>query len=656
MFTDIVGYSSLANTDEPLALRLLQEQSEILRPIIGGHRGRVVKSTGDGMLVEFESALRATHCAFDMQERLHERNLQPGPPPLRVRIGIHLGDVEERESDILGDAVNIAARIEPLADPDGICVSAQVYDQIHNKVSYRLEKLPTRPLKGIRNSVEVYRLALPWLPPAAPSEPLTKNRVAVLPFTNISPNPNDAYIADGMTEELIATMSKIRGLGVLSRTAVMRYRSEQRSLDEIAKDLKVGTILEGSVRKAGEKIRITVQAVDAESGVHLWAESYDRDMRDLFAIEAEISQSVADNLKVKLLEEEKTRIRTEPTRNSEAHAFFLRGVAYNTTEFAREASLRDSIRCFQRAIELDPAYAGAHAWLADSLLSLYLLGGMSADEAFSQAGRAVTRALELDPDLADAHASLSALKFYHGDMEGAEAELHRAIGVNPNDNWHHSYYAALLMVLGRYVQAEEEARTALDLAPLDAYANWALFNTLVRQRRYPEALAHLTEMRERDPRMVDGPEADVWRDGLGEYYMGTADFEKAIEEFDRLANRSSIRERGADSSLANLGWALARGGRQKEAARILDGLDESAKSRRVSTGARTEIQVALGRLEDAFTLCERAGQTSTQLEVKALVRWLRTHPVYDALRSDPRFVALLSRLETAGRSASGSVD
>ena len=286
MFTDIVGYSSLTQKNERLALELLEEHRKIVRPIIARHNGREIKTMGDAFLIEFGSALEATDCAIDMQKSLRDYDqCSTAERRIRLRIGIHVGDVVQRQSDVLGDAVNIASRIEPLAEADGICISQQVYDQIRNKIDRSIEDLGPHQLKNIDYPINVYRILPSWEDSAIAQVRLDRKRVAVLPFLNISPDPNDAYFADGLTEELMARLSSIRGLKVIARTSIMRYKGTSKSAGEIGKELKSGTVLEGSVRKAANRLRVTAQLIDTTTEEHLWAQNYDRDLEDVFAIQ-----------------------------------------------------------------------------------------------------------------------------------------------------------------------------------------------------------------------------------------------------------------------------------------------------------------------------------------------------------------------------------
>jgi adenylate cyclase len=566
MFTDMVGYTALGQRNEALSLALVEEQRKLVRPILVRHSGREVKTIGDAFLVEFLSALDATRCAYDIQRAIHEFNFSlPEDRRLHLRIGVHLGDVIESGGDISGDAVNVASRIEPLAEDGGVCLTRQVYDHVQNKFDIPLESLGQKPLKNVRASLEVYKMVMPW--DKESKTILTKfdrQRVAILPFTNISPDPNDAYISDGLTEELVSTMSKISGLNVLARTSVMRYRTGERNIEEIAKELKAGTIIEGSVRKAGEKVRITVQVIDSESSVRLWSETYDREMKDVFAIQADISQTVANALKVRLLKGEKAKIRVEPTKNAEAHAFYLKGVYYNSNEYANEAGLTNSIKCFERAIELDPSYASAYAFLSDSYSALCGWEFWPLEKALPPAEEAAAKALDLDPDLAEAHRSIAFIRYLKRDWNGAEAECRKALELNPNDTWNHSYYSLTLLRLGRTDEAEKEARMALDLAPVDRPANMVMANVLYRQKKYDEGIAHLKRVLEFDPDFV------VFHSWLGSFYLQTSQYESAVEEF-----RKTVELGRTDWGLSSLAVAYARSGRVEEAAKILADLKSS---------------------------------------------------------------------------------
>lgn len=389
MFTDIVGYAALTQSDEARALDVLERHNKLLRPIFPKHNGREIKTMGDAFLVEFDSALDGTQCAVEIQEFLHDYNVSSRDDwKIKLRIGIHLGDVVHKSNDVLGDAVNIASRIQPLADPEGICISEQVYDQVHNKTTLSLERLEHSDLKNIRFATEVYKIILPWEKDRKDSPERTrldKRRIAVLPFDNISPNPNDAYFSDGMTEELISTISKIRGLQVIARTSVIRYKNANKGIDEIGRELEVGSVLEGSVRMSGDRLRVTTQLIDARTSNHVWSDSYDRRLDDVFAIQSDIAKRVADVLQVRLVKDEEKRVESKATESLDAYTLYMKAAQkmFDRTP----AGIKDAIHLFELATEKDSRFALAYTGLAACYLVLLDYGQMPAFEGTFKSAR-----------------------------------------------------------------------------------------------------------------------------------------------------------------------------------------------------------------------------------------------------------------------------
>ena len=365
MFTDLVGYSAITSADEGAALKLLEEHRAVLQRAFRRHGGVVVKTMGDGLLVEFASAVEAVNAAAEGQEELHRLN-EGREQKAQVRMGIHVGDVIHSGGDILGDAVNVAARLEPLAEPGGVCITKQVVDQIERKVKYRLVKIGVRELKNIRYPVELYKVEVASGVSQTESSALDPRRIAILPLTNLSADPNDKYFADGMTEELISTVSRIAELSVISRTSVMRYRDTTAPIREIGRELSAGTVLEGSIRKAGNKVRITTQLIDSQNDRHLWAQSYDRELTDIFAVQGDIAEKVAEALRVKLVPVEKAAVEKKPTASAEAFTLYLKG-RYSWNERTEEG-VEKAARYFKDALAKDPKFALGHTGLSDCYL------------------------------------------------------------------------------------------------------------------------------------------------------------------------------------------------------------------------------------------------------------------------------------------------
>ena len=432
MFTDMVGYTALGQRNESLSLALVEEQRKLIRPILARHNGREIKTIGDAFLVDFPNALDAVRCAYDIQRAIREFNLSlASDKRIHLRIGVHVGEVVESLGDISGDAVNVASRIEPLAEDGGVCLTRQVYDHVRSKVDLPLSSLGPKSLKNVTEPVEVYKMVMPWEKEiAVMSAQLDKTRIAVLPFTNMSSNPEEGYFADGITEELITSLSGVRQLTVIARTSVMKYKGSQKGASEVGRELNAGTLIEGSVRKAGNRVRITAQLIDAATEGHLWAQNYDRQLEDVFAIQSEIAEKVATELKIRLVDSEKRTLEKKPTENTEAYTYFLRGRELTREE--TEPSVRQAIGLFEKAVELDPSFAKAYAGLAECFLLLATDTYEPYEKAIPKAELAVKKALKLDPELAEAAVALARIHFAEDDIVGSETEGRRAIELNPS--------------------------------------------------------------------------------------------------------------------------------------------------------------------------------------------------------------------------------
>ncbi len=553
MVTDIVGYTTMAQRDESLALELLEEHSSFLRTQFSRHRGREIKSMGDGFLVEFPSAVDATQCAIDIQQGLHSRNAGLSEDRrVLVRIGIHVGDVIDRGDDLLGDGMNIASRIEALARPGGVCITAQVYEHVWNKMRLPLVSLGRQELKHVSSPIEVYRVVFPW--EEQPEIPAERTRLAVLPLVNISPSAEDAYFADGMTGELIYTMSRLPSIRVIAQTSVMKYKDSHKTVAEIGRELNVGTVIEGSVRKADHRLRITLQVVDARTEEHLWSEAYDRKLEDVFALQAEIAQQVADVLQVELLGREKARACPQPTPHMDAYMLYLQGRHFWNRR--SEEGVRRAGELFQQAIQIDGCYAAAYAGLADAHAVLVNWGYAPKTGALNEARNAAEKAIALDPNLAEAHASLGlVLMEERDDLESGEKAFRKAIELNPSYAPAHHWLALVLHSTGRTEEALQEIMKAHQLDPLSPTIATVAGDYLYRAGRYDEAIAQWRRALEIAPDFLRA------RVLLAHAHEAAGDWETAHSELRRAvgsAPQSSI-------ARAEYGEHLLRVGRGEEA-------------------------------------------------------------------------------------------
>jgi adenylate cyclase len=430
---DVVGYSRLMGVDDSATLMALNaHRKQLVDAKIDEYKGRIVKLTGDGMLVEFPSVVNAVACATEIQVKMRERNADvPESRRIEFRVGVNVGDVIVEGDDIFGDGVNVAARLEGIATPGGIAISGAVRDHLGNRLGLAFEDIGEQSLKNIERPVRVFRVTLDQpLSTGSAVAPRSAERgkpsVAVLPFTNMSGDPEQEYFADGITEDIITDLSKVSGLSVIARNSVFAHKGKHADVQEVGRRFNVTTVLEGSVRKAGNRVRINAQLIDVREGTHLWADRYDRDLTDIFALQDEITKTIIEQLKVRLLPQEKKAIETVPTSSIDAYNYYLRARALYHLYTTSHVLLAQ--RMFKKALELDPGYARAYAGFADAAWFLYHNGheGMTVSDIHD----ASMRAIELDPTLADAHASYG-MALYHLDRyPEAIVEFERALAID----------------------------------------------------------------------------------------------------------------------------------------------------------------------------------------------------------------------------------
>ncbi len=632
MFTDLVGYTALGQRDESLSLALLDEQRKLVRPILARHNGREVKTVGDAFLVEFLNAVDAVRCGYDIQRAVREFNFSLEPEKrIHLRVGVHVGEVVESQGDISGDAVNVASRIEPLAEDGGVCVTHRVYDLVHSKVDLQLSSIGTRSLKNVSEPMEVYKVVMPWEHQPGKGTDPPRDRIAILPFSNMSPDPSDAFFADGITEEIISTTSGISGLSVISRTSVMSYKATTKRIKEIGRELEVGSILEGSIRKAGNRIRVTTQLIDVASDRHIWSQSYDRSLEDVFEVQSDVAKQVADSLRVRILSSEKERIERRPTENKAAYTFYLKGRSLWNKRGLED--VKRATECFEQAISEDPKLALGYAGLADCYSILRVNEGVDPGANLARAKEMVGKALELDQDLAEAHAGKGSLLCQEFNFREGEEEFKKAVELKPGYATAHQWYS--LWVLDseqRWDEALQHIEKAVELDPLSPIINLNHGDYHYFKRDYPRALESYLRGEALDPNL----NASHWR--LARTYGMLKMYEDMAREHTLVVESSpekqSIKDRQSAAEAA-----LYRGDEQA-VRRLLPGLEADTEytlhSGRYGIAC---MRLYLGDLDEGFLWLERA---YSGREISLV--WIRSDPLLDRIRTDLRYLDLLKRL------------
>jgi adenylate cyclase len=501
---DVVGYSRLMQLDETGALAVLKSRrSEVLQPVVSKHHGRIIKLMGDGALIEFASAVNAVECAVQLQHAMETAN--GGLPPERrivLRIGINLGDVVVEGSDLYGDGVNIAARLEALAEPASVFVSETVFNHVRGKVSLGFADLGEQTLKNIAEPVRVYRVnsTSPTVPVVSSSADAKspKPSIAVLPFTNMSVDPEQDYFSDGICEDIITDLSKLSELHVIARNSSFVFKGRAVSIPEVARTLDVRHVLEGSVRKAGNRVRVTAQLIDATTGGHLWADRYDRDLTDIFTVQDELTREIVSALKIKLTMEEKGRLVHKRAIDFEAYDLFLRGreQALNATRGGNV----EARKLLGRAIAIDPDYAAAHGYIGFTHLNDYVNGWADVPEQSLKIGLEIAaRAVAMDPEDAHAHFALSVAFLWHREHDRALAEAQRCLALAPNLASGHMAIARIQIYCGNAEDAIRTINAYMRLDPLyPVIALHFLAEAHLALGHFEEAVAALKQRLERD--------------------------------------------------------------------------------------------------------------------------------------------------------------
>ncbi len=626
-FSDLAGWSQLTAEDEDKAIALVRRFQAAVRAAVPPERGRIVKFIGDAALVESPSAEAAVQAAAELRGLMRAGET--------IRTGVHLGDVAVApDGDLYGDGVNTAQRIQTVAEVGQIVVSGDVWRQLRNRTSFRFEPLGERNLKGVETQ-DLYVVLEAGPVPASDgsrasgtidTRPATERSIAVLPFMNLSSDPENEYFSDGITEEILNALVKVSDLKVASRTSAFAFKGHQGDVREIAEKLGVATVLEGSVRKAGERVRITSQLIGAQDGYHLWSETYDRKLEDIFAIQDDIANAIVTALKATLAGDEGEKLVTATTDNLEAYTLYLKG-RFQYNKFT-EAGLRQSLELYAEALEKSPDYARAWAGIADSWMNL-ADDWVAPDKAYGAGKEAAARALHLDPDLAEANTALGkAFCWYDWEFTRGELALRRAVASNPNYADAHWALGTLLPAVGRLEEGLREIRAAQKLDPLAPEFGYWIARFLLYQRRPADAIQQSLRTLELNPdharshltlglarSMVEGPDA-------------------GLESLRRSAEASY-----SPSFDAFRAYGLAAAGREEEARRVLEELSSEGRPSYVRAEFLAAAHGMLGDRDEAFRQLDRA------LEARSAgLIYLHLDPLYDPLRDDPRFGALVEKI------------
>ncbi len=468
----MVGYSRLIGADEEGTIaRQKTHRAELIDPEIASHGGRIVKTMGDGLLVEFVSVVDAVKCAVAEQQAMAGSESDvPEDRRIQYRIGINLGNIVIDGEDILGDGVNIAARLEGLADPGGICVSEKVFSEVRNKLDTDFKDLGPQVIKNIAEPVRAYRVATNQLLVAPGSEPPPlpdKPSIAVLPFDNLSGDPEQEYFADGISEDIITALSRIGWLFVIARNTTFTFKGTAVDVAAVAKQLGVRYILEGSVRKAGERVRITAQLIEGETGTYIWAERYDRELEDIFAVQDEITENISGALEPQIIAAENVRAQHKTIQNLDAWDFVIRAMA-RIGEFSRDGS-ENALALLDRAIEIDPTYARAYSHRAWTTVWRAFQGWEELEPALQTATEMAEKAIQYDPTEPWAYIGWLFISIAHKDNQRMVSSAKKAIELSPNFAYAHSQLGTAYALGGRGAEAFECIEKARRLSPRDIF-------------------------------------------------------------------------------------------------------------------------------------------------------------------------------------------
>ena len=586
----MTGYTALMQENEQLAVSKRKRLKEVLDTTLRKFNGKILQYYGDGSLSIFKSAIDAVRCGISIQQQLKEN------PPVDLRIGIHTGDVSVEEEAIYGDGVNLASRIESIAVSGSILISEKVYDELKNQEMIKVKELGSFEFKNVKYPVRVFAnanggIVVPNRADLTGKTKLPSNRLAVLPFVNMSSDPDNEFFSDGITEELLNALTKVEGLQVTSRTSAFAFKGKNDDIRDIAVKLNVDKVLEGSVRKVGNRVRITAQLINAADGYHIWSESYDRNLNDIFEVQDEISGIITNRLRENFSPQQVEPLGKAPTKNIDAYTNYLKALHYWNK--LTPADTRKAIECFEKAFELEPAYAQAYALAAGAYSNLGATGQMLPEKAFKIAKKYADKALDLDDSIAEGHIAIgSYYLFYEWKWKESFEAFQKAIKLNPTATLAYQLLSFYYVITGQKNEAVRTMEDAIRIDPLSPIVSQALGNTYIFAERYDDAIQQAEKMLEMNPQMRISLELKAWAIGL------KGDWNTALEIFKEIHSLTNHPLKG----LMGVGYSYARLGMTEQAMECIEKLERRQKEdpNSVVDADLVGIWFALGNKDKAF--------------------------------------------------------
>ncbi|MEO6547654.1 MAG: adenylate/guanylate cyclase domain-containing protein [Ferruginibacter sp.] len=629
LFADMTGYTALMQENEQLGRLKRRRLKEVLDSTVARYNGKILQYYGDGSLSIFNSAIDGVNCAVDIQHQLSKE------PKVELRMGIHTGDVIVEDEAIYGDGVNLASRIESLAVPGGIFISEKVFDEIKNQENILTREMGYFELKNVKQPVRIFAIANSGIvvPPRDEVKGKTKqpgNRLAVLPFVNMSADQDNEYFSDGITEELLNALTKVDGLQVTSRTSAFAFKGKNDDIRDIAIQLNVDKVLEGSVRKSGNRVRITAQLINAMDGYHIWSESYDRDLTDIFQVQDEISGIIANKLRENLTTKQKAaQLINAPTKNINAYTVYLKGLHFWNK--LTPADTRKAIECFEEVITIEPEYALAYAMIAGAYCYLGASGQELPRKAFEIVYRYAQKALQLNNNIAEGHTAMAgAFLFYERNWKKAYEELQIALELNPGFVDVYELLSFYYVITGDIEQAVRIMEEAERLDPLSPIVLQSLGNSYIFAGRHDDAIRQADKLLEMDPKMRAAIELKAWANGM------KGDWELALELFEEVHRLTGHALKG----LMGVGVANARLGNREKAMECIRKMEQrqAEDPNSVIDADIAAVWFGLGNLYKTFhylnqCIDKRLGPVSYFLE----------YPLYKEIKEDPRYKDLRER-------------